>query len=187
MTQVGKTATYVNPNNGQAEVLNDRPPLVARLELAGPLGVASRVTVIVNHLRSLDGIADETPDGTGTAGGRVRAKRRAQAEFLANLIQARQAADPGERIVSVGDYNAYSVNDGYVDVIGTVKGQPTPADQVVLASPDLVDPDLVDLVDRIAGRRRLLVLLRRGHADPGPRPRRRRADAPLQRVPLRAQ
>jgi predicted extracellular nuclease len=107
VTQVGKTATYVNPNNGQAETLNDRPPLVARLTMAGPLGISFPVTVIVNHLRSLNGIDDETPDGTGTAGGRVRAKRQAQAEFLANLIQARQAKDPAERIVSVGDYNAF--------------------------------------------------------------------------------
>lgn len=147
VTQVGKTATYVNPNNGAAELLNDRPPLVARVRIQGPLGVAFPVTIVVNHLRSLNGIDDETPDGSGTAGARVRAKRRAQAEFLANLIQARQAGDAGERIVSVGDYNAFSVNDGYVDLMATIKGQPTNADQVILASPDLVDPDLVDLGD----------------------------------------
>ncbi|HYX42094.1 MAG TPA: hypothetical protein VE821_10375, partial [Pyrinomonadaceae bacterium] len=85
-------------------------------------------------------------NGTGTEGGRVRAKRRAQAEFLANYIQSRQMADPTERIISVGDYNAFDVNDGYVDVIGTIKGTPAPADQVVLASSDLVNPDLTDLV-----------------------------------------
>ncbi|MDQ2898167.1 MAG: hypothetical protein M3Y07_00010 [Acidobacteriota bacterium] len=77
-------------------------------------------------------------------GPRARAKRRAQAEFLANLIQTRQAA--GENVVSVGDYNAYSVNDGYVDVMGTVTGNPAPANQVVLASPALVEPNLADLV-----------------------------------------
>ena len=32
-------------------------------------------------------------------------------------------------------------------MIGTIKGTPTPAANVVLASPDLVDPDLTDLVD----------------------------------------
>jgi hypothetical protein len=77
----------------------------------------------------------------------VRTKRRAQAEFLAALIQARQAADPQERIVSVGDYNAFAFNDGYVDSIGTIKGTPTDATQVLLASGDLVSPDLVNLVD----------------------------------------
>ena len=69
---------------------------------------------------------------------------------MANLIQARQVADPSERIVSVGDYNALAVNDGYVDVVGTVEGQPTPPDQVVLASADLVDPDLTNLVDLLS-------------------------------------
>ena len=92
------------------------------------------MTVIVNHLRSLNGVDDPA----GWTRVRVRAKRRAQAEFLANLIQARQVADHTERIVSVGDFNAFQVNDGYVDLIGTIKGTPTPADDVVLASPDLV-------------------------------------------------
>jgi endonuclease/exonuclease/phosphatase family metal-dependent hydrolase len=145
VTQVGKTATYVNPNNGATELLNDRPPLVLRATVQGPLGPPYAFTVIANHLRSLNGIDDETPDGSGTAGDRVRAKRRAQAEYLANLIQSRQAADPQERLVSLGDYNAFTVSDGYVDSVGTVKGQPTPANEVVLASPDLVSPDLVDL------------------------------------------
>jgi hypothetical protein len=43
--------------------------------------------------------------------------------------------------------NAFNVNDGYVDVIGTIKGTPAPATQVTLASSDLVDPDLTDLID----------------------------------------
>src|SRR5204862_2243270 len=76
---------------------------------------------------------------------RIRYKRRAQAEFLANFIQARQSADPGERIISIGDYNAFQFNDGYVDSIGTIKGTPTPAENVTLASQDLVNPDLVEL------------------------------------------
>ncbi|PYT00587.1 MAG: hypothetical protein DMF65_08515, partial [Acidobacteria bacterium] len=73
----------------------------------------------------------------------------AQAEFLANLIQSRQTADPTEKIITVGDMNAFRVNDGYVDVIGTVLGTPAPADQVVLASSDLVNPDQTDLVDTL--------------------------------------
>lgn len=50
-------------------------------------------------------------------------------------------------MVSVGDYNAFQFNDGYVDVIGTIKGTPTPASQVVQSSSDLVNPDLTNLVD----------------------------------------
>jgi len=141
VTQEGKDATYDNPVTGQPELLNDRPPLVLRARFLRPDAPSLPVTVIVNHLRSLSGIDDPVQ------GPRVRAKRRAQAEFLANLIQARQLADPAERIVSVGDYNAYPFNDGYVDGMGTIVGAPTPADEVVLASPDLVDPDLTNLLD----------------------------------------
>src|SRR5262249_24254374 len=137
VTQEGKGATYIDPNTGQPALLNDRPPLV----LVATVRSTFNVTVIVNHLRSLSGI-DDPLDGP-----RVRAKRRAQAEFLANLIQTRQAANANEQILSVGDYNAFQFNDGYVDSIGTIKGTPTPADQVVLASSDLVNPDLTDLVD----------------------------------------
>ncbi|MBI1761578.1 MAG: putative Ig domain-containing protein [Acidobacteria bacterium] len=146
VTQEGKTTTYTNPNNGAQETLNDRPPLRLSAVVNHADGRTFPITVIVVHQRSLNGIDDETVDGTGTAGGRVRAKRRAQAEFLANLIQARQVATPTERIICVGDYNAFEFNDGFVDVIGTVKGAPTPANQVVLASSDLVNPDLTDLV-----------------------------------------
>jgi predicted extracellular nuclease len=141
--QKGKDATFLDPRDGSGDVLNDRPPLVLRADIPSPLGTFFPVTVIVNHLRSLSGI-------DGEDGARIRAKRRAQAEFLANLIQARQNANPSERIVSIGDYNAFHFDDGYVDVIGTIKGAPTPASQVVLASPDLVTPDLADVVETLS-------------------------------------
>ncbi len=141
ITQTGKTATYIDPTNNQPELLNDRPPLMLRATIAQPGGGAFPITVVVNHLRSLSGI------DSATTGARVRAKRRAQAEFLADLIQSRQTANPNERIISVGDYNAFQFNDGYVDTIGAIKGTPAPANQVVLASSDLVNPDLINLAD----------------------------------------
>ena len=119
---------------GKQEAFNDRPPLVLRATI-GPAAVP--LTVIVNHLRSLIDIEDV----------RVQAKRRDQAEFLARLIQARQAAGPGENIVSIGDYNAFQFNDGYVDLIGTITGAPAPAGRVLLPSPSLVTPALVNLAD----------------------------------------
>src|SRR5439155_1124710 len=138
-----KDTTYINPNNNQPELLNDRPSLVLRAEVLRSGAPSFRVTVIANHLRSLSGI--DSP----TDGNRVRTKRRAQAEFLAKLVQERQTASPAERIVLVGDFNAFQFSDGYVDVIGTVKGTPTPPEEVVLASSDLVNPDLTDLVDTV--------------------------------------
>ena len=145
VTQFGKATTYINPNNNQPELLNDRPPLLLRgyIERTPP-GTFTSFTVIVNHLRSLGSI-DDPADGN-----RVRTKRNEQAKFLANLIQTRQAADPNEKIITVGDMNAFRVNDGYVDVIGTLLGTPAPADQVVLSAPDLVNPDQTDLVDTLS-------------------------------------
>jgi predicted extracellular nuclease len=137
VVQEGKDTLF--PLDGS--LLNDRPPLILRARVMGPGGRLHPVTVIVNHLRSLSGV-DDPADGD-----RVRRKRRAQAEYLAALIQDRQSADPTEAIVSVGDYNAFAFNDGLVDSIGTIKGTPTAANEVVLASGDLVDPDLVNLVD----------------------------------------
>jgi hypothetical protein len=129
-------------------ILNDRPSLVLRTTITAPDASQFGVTVIVNHLRSLSGV-DDPADGN-----RVRVKRRAQAEFLAGVIQARQAADPAERIISIGDYNAFQLNDGYVDVIGTVRGAPTPSSEVVLASSDLVNPNLIDLLDTLPSDQR---------------------------------
>ena len=148
VTQAGKETTYINPNNNQAELLNDRPPLILRATLPAPSGSPFAITVIVNHLRSLLSINDAVD------GNRVRTKRRAQAEYLASLIQSRQTANPNEHLIVVGDFNAFQVNDGFVDVIGTIKGTPAPASAVTLASSDLVNPDLTDLVETIAPEQR---------------------------------
>lgn len=141
VTQFGKDTTYTNPLNGQPELLNDRPPLLLQATIAQGTGPVLPVTVIVNHLRSLSGVNDPVD------GPRVRAKREAQAEFLANLIQSRLTANPGENIISIGDYNAFQVNDGYVDVMGVVRGNPVPSSQVQQPPATLLSTPLTDMVD----------------------------------------
>jgi uncharacterized protein len=138
---------FTNPDLS-TELLNDRPTLRLMATVNHPNGGSFPITVMVNHLRSLTSVDATTPGSNGwpTDGHRVRAKRRAQAESLANLVQGRQTADPQERIVLVGDFNAFEFNDGLGDSMGTIQGTPTPANQVVLASPDLVNPDLANLV-----------------------------------------
>jgi hypothetical protein len=136
--QLGKDTNFLQPD-GTTALLNDRPPLVLTATASQPNSDTSLpFTMVVNHLRSLLSI-DDPVDGP-----RVRAKREAQAEFLANLLQSHQAA--GENVISVCDCNSFEFSDGYVDVMGAILGHPVPADQVVLASPDLVDPDFTDLV-----------------------------------------
>lgn len=144
VTQLGLTATYLNPTTNTQDQLNDRPPLVLTATINSATGGSANVTVIVNHLRSFLGITDPVD------GPRIRAKRLAQAEFLANLVQARQVADANERIVVLGDFNAYEFNDGLVDTIGTIIGAPTPATLVTLAGADLVNPNLTRMIDASA-------------------------------------
>ena len=136
VAQYGIDTTYIDPTSHASAILNDRPPLVLRATVT-----SMPVTVIVNHLRSLSAI-DDPIDGA-----RVRAKREAQAEYLANLIQGFQSADPGVNLVSIGDYNAFQFNDGYVDVMGVVKGTPVAANTVVTPPSTITNPTLTDLLD----------------------------------------
>jgi len=139
--QEGKSATYLDPTTGSALLLNDRPSLVLTARRTAPDGTAVVFTVVANHLRSLSGVEADTPDGR-----RVRAKRQAQAEFLGSLLSRLQSASPDAPLLAVGDFNAFEFSDGLADVIGTVRGVPAPADQVVVnRSVALVEPDLVDL------------------------------------------
>ena len=142
--------TFTDPNNNQPALLNDRPPLVLRATV-DPSGVNPRqIIVIVNHLRSFIDI--ETVTGEGA---RVRAKRKAQGEFLADLLQDLQTNNPTTAIISIGDYNAYEFNDGYTDPIATIKGMPTADNELVVdESPDLVDPNFINLTDGLPASQR---------------------------------
>lgn len=132
VVQYGKDATFANPN-GSTALLNDRPPLLLRAIVHQDNGASYPITVIANHLRSLNGIDDVASGGSGwsTEGARVRAKRGAQAAYLAGLIEQLQQTNPNEKIVLVGDFNAFEFNDGYTDVLGIIKGEEAAEDQVL--------------------------------------------------------
>ncbi len=144
-------------------LLNDRPPLVVNLVVRGANGVELPVTVINNHLKSMidvDSTADaeagyacfNDPLNPGGGKGRgYRAKRQQNAEFTAGLVQDLQEEDPNRSIVLVGDFNAYEFNDGYADMVGTIKGEPSANDETVVPGDglDLVDPDLVLLTELV--------------------------------------
>ena len=146
-TQEGRGEQFRGPS-GATELLHDRPPVVLRARARTFAGGSRGMTVVVAHMRSLIDI--DSP----TAGARVRVKRAFQAESLAALVDRRLRADPQEAILVVGDLNAFEFNDGYVDVVGTMRGVPAPREQVVQPTRDLVDPDLVNLGDLVpAGAR----------------------------------
>jgi len=148
VVQENAAELFVNPDTSTS-LLNDRPPLVLDAIINHANGAAFPVVVIVNHLRSLNGMTDEAPGSNGwtTGGERVRAKRLKQAESLANLVQARQIADPAEHIIVLGDFNAFEVNDGYVHSMSVIGGTPVPDNETVVIGDgiDLVNPDLTNL------------------------------------------
>jgi uncharacterized protein len=144
-TQEQADREFVDPVSGVPDELHDRPPLVLRANALLPDRAPRPFIVVVNHLRSFINI--DLVAGTGV---RVRAKRTAQAEATAELLQSLQAGNPGVPVISIGDYNAYQFNDGYTDPIAILKGAPTPDEQIVVdQSPDLVEPDFVNLTDSL--------------------------------------
>jgi hypothetical protein len=144
VTQERAAETFINPNTGLPEILHDRPPLVLRaLVLPPTFPIPKSIIVVVNHTRSF--IDVELVSGEGP---RVREKRKAQGESVAGLLQELQTLNPGVPVISVGDYNAFQFNDGYTDPAATIKGSPTADDQMVVdQSPDVVDPNFVNLTD----------------------------------------
>ena len=148
VVQHGAAQTLQNPD-GSSSLLNDRPPLSLDGVVRFADGRSWPFTAIVVHQRSLNDVdSDETgSNGWLTLGQRVRAKRQAQADSLAALVQGMQAADPSRRIMVMGDFNAFEFNDGLVDALGTVTGLPSPdaATAVDGDGDDLVEPDLYNL------------------------------------------
>lgn len=147
--QFGKSEKYKNPDTGEDNFLNDRPPMMIRVTMDdAKSGKPFEVTVVANHLKSFLGFTDPKQMAN------VRMKKKLQSEFLARWVDERQKANPEERIMLLGDFNAFQFNDGVMDIIGTLKGRPSPKDAVLIASDDLVTRDLIDLVDAIAAGQR---------------------------------
>jgi hypothetical protein len=121
-------------------LLHDRPPLL--LEGAWIVaGAELPLRVLALHQRSLSGIETES---------RVRQKRLEQAQSVASIVQGLQTgelgSDGGIGIAVVGDFNAFELSDGFVDVVGQIAGDFEPADNL-LSGPDLVSPDFAILTE----------------------------------------
>jgi predicted extracellular nuclease len=137
ITQIGKAEIF----DFDGSLLHDRPPLLLEgRSIDG--GADYPFAVMVLHNRSLGGI--DSP----TDGDRVRAKRLAQAQSVAAAVQSLQDADPGVRLVVTGDFNAFEFSDGYVDVLGQIRGEVDPTANL-LSGEDLVDPNLINQLTAI--------------------------------------
>ncbi|MBL6999799.1 MAG: endonuclease/exonuclease/phosphatase family protein [Gammaproteobacteria bacterium] len=116
--------------------LFSRPPLLVKV-------CPSHCITFVNvHLRSMRGL------NTNQRQQRIMLKRQSQAETLARWIQQFQSRNPQESLVILGDFNALTPSDAYVDVIGTIIGKPDQT-RPQLKSRDLVSRDLIDLSLRV--------------------------------------
>ncbi len=127
--------------------LFDRAPLRLTAIVHDDSGEQFPLTVIANHLLSMLDVNSLTPrnDSWINAGNRSRAKRMAQAVRLGEIVQARQDADPAERILLLGDFNAFDFNDGYVDVMGIIAGTPAAQDEVLVWAETPVTRPLLNL------------------------------------------
>jgi len=145
VVQFGKDTLFTNPD-ASTSLLNDRPPLMLRAVVNQDNGASFPVTVIVNHLRSLNGIDDTSAGSSGwaTESERVRNKRAQQAVFLANLVESRQQADADERIVLLGDFNAFEFSDGYADVMGILRGDEAAEPNVLTYAASPITAPLID-------------------------------------------
>ena len=148
LAQHGAGELLENPD-GSSSLLNDRPPLSLEGVVHFGDGRSWPFTAIVVHQRSLNDVDSDEAGSNGwlTLGQRVRAKRQAQADSLAAIVQRMQEADATRSIMVMGDFNAFEFNDGLVDALGTITGQPAPdaATAVDGDGDDLVEPDLYNL------------------------------------------
>lgn len=140
--QLAKSATLSSASGSGSANLFDRPPFLIRVQaLDTKQAEPFAVTVIVNHFKSYGGINNEKD------GPRVREKRKQEAEWLANFVAERTKELPNENLIVCGDLNAYLANDGYNDLVGTLKGKPN---QSVTNPSKAYATGLYDLADFMA-------------------------------------
>jgi hypothetical protein len=143
---LAETESSPHPAGG-AEPLFTTPPLVARLGLTDGSGSSTGFTVVNVKFRELDGAGSPAPgqDGWATVGEQVMTLRARQAAWLAGWLEARQQLDANEAIAVLGGFDADAFNDGRVDVMGIVTGQPAPDSQSWVALPSPLTTPLTNL------------------------------------------
>ena len=138
ITQLGKDEFWDDPKYGVSTPVHDRPPLLleGRFLVSSTPYLYTPISVIAVHSKSLSG-SDES---------RNQQKRLNQAQSIAQMVQDLQTADPEINLVVTGDFNAFQFTDGYVDVLGQIRGEVTPADNVLSATV-ITNPQLINTTD----------------------------------------
>lgn len=135
--------------DAEGNPLFTRPPLYLEACL-----IENCLTLVNLHLRSMRGLESAEQRE------RVMRKRKLQAETLAAWVDTRQRVRADLSLLLLGDFNALTPSDEYVDVAGIIRGNPDNA-RTRLRARDLVDPDLVDLTEMIPADKRYSYVFRR--------------------------
>ena len=157
-------ANRFRQRDGSTEALHAQAPLVMEARINSADGRSALVTVVSAQLSALDGnLSAAGNHGWSSRGAYLRARRAAQAAFLAGLVQSRQSARPNEKLVLLGDFEAAEFSDGHSDVMGQLSGRSAPRARVLgyLASP--VTTALTNLTTRLPAAQRYTVV-RQGNA-----------------------
>ncbi len=142
VTQLGLSDILI----GWGYPLFDHPPLLLEGTWVGDGSASFDFTVINNHTRSLGGVDDPFDDF-------AREKRLQQAQSIAQKAQDFQTTYPNVPLILVGDYNAFQFTDGYVDVIGQIRGEVNP-DHNFLSGPTITTPTLTNEIERVPAEER---------------------------------
>lgn len=125
-----------------SNLLFSRPPLLIQV-----CKRSNCISVLNLHLRSMRGIRKKSK------GHRIRIKRLEQATVIAIWVDQYQRSHFGQSLMVVGDLNALSPPDQYIDVVGTIIGNPDNRN-TQLSSQDLIQNDLIDLTQHIPYKKR---------------------------------
>ena len=151
VTQLGLSDILV----GWGYPLFDHPPLLVEGTWVGDGAASFDFAVMNNHTRSLGGVDDPYDDF-------AREKRFQQAQSIAQKVQDFQSAEPNTPLMLIGDYNAFQFTDGYVDVIGQIRGEVTP-EHNFLSGPEITSPVLDNQIATVAPEERFSYLYRGTH------------------------
>jgi len=105
------------------------------------------ITLVNLHLRSMRGLRSHKK------GKRVALKRLQQARVLAQWVDQLQKQNSELSLMLLGDFNALTPSDIFVDIAGTIRGKPD-NHNVKYPARDWIEDDLIDLTENIDQSRR---------------------------------
>jgi len=135
--------------------LFDHPPLMIEGTWIGDGSASFDFAALNNHTRSLGGVDEPFDDF-------AREKRFQQAQSIAQKAQDFQTAEANTPLILIGDYNAFQFTDGYVDVIGQIRGEVNPSHNV-LSGPVITAPPLANEIEGMPAGERYSYLYRGTH------------------------